>query len=295
MPDERATAGVRGALGARLRDSLFGLSDDFPKVVEIDLARILPNPNQPRRTIEPEALAELARSIERHGLLQPIVVRSQDDRSDRYMLVAGQRRLLAHRQLGRATIFAIVTTGDADELALIENLQREDLTPLEEAEAMARLLASHRYTQEQLGRILGRKQSTISETLSLAGLPERIKEEYRTSDRPVAKAVLVELARVREPERQLELWAGLKDGGTLRQARARKARRTPATLPPSAELAARAITHGRSLVRALEQLPGRELGTPAQRETLLVLRTRIDALIGGRAGADPGEPGSDGA
>ena len=289
MPEERGAAGVRGALGTRLRDAMFGLSGDFPEVVEIDLARILPNPHQPRRTVEPEALAELARSIERHGLLQPIVVRGLDDRSGRYMLVAGQRRLRAHQELGRATIFAIVTRGDADELALIENLQREDLSPLDEAEAMARLMASHRYTQEQLGRILGRRQSTISETVSLVGLPERIKADYRASDTPVAKAVLVELARVRDPDWQLELWAELRTGGTLRQARARKARRPPPAATPVAEAAARAIVQGRNFVRALEQLPGRELGEPAQREALLLLRDRIDALIGGRA-RDPEPP-----
>ena len=270
MPERGAVARV----GARVRDAMFGLSADFPKVVELELARIRPNPDQPRRTVEPEALADLARSIERHGLLQPIVVRALDERTDHYLLVAGQRRFLAHRSLGRETIFAIVTDGDADELALIENLQREDLSPIDEADAMARLMARHRYTQEQLGQVLGRRQSTISESLSLAGLPETIKEDYRTSDNPVAKAVLVELARIRPPDRQLELWQELREGGTLRQLRARRAGTTP-------ESVARVLAQGQRFVQALEQLPGEEVGRPDRPylARLVELRARVDALI----------------
>ena len=270
MPERGAVARV----GARVRDAMFGLSADFPKVVELELARIRPNPDQPRRTVEPEALADLARSIERHGLLQPIVVRALDERTDHYLLVAGQRRFLAHRSLGRETIFAIVTDGDADELALIENLQREDLSPIDEADAMARLMARHRYTQEQLGQVLGRRQSTISESLSLAGLPETIKEDYRTSANPVAKAVLVELARIRPPDRQLELWQELREGGTLRQLRARRAGTAP-------ESVARVLAQGQRFVQALEQLPGEEVGRPDRPylARLVELRARVDALI----------------
>ena len=270
MPERGAVARV----GARVRDAMFGLSADFPKVVELELARIRPNPDQPRRTVEPEALADLARSIERHGLLQPIVVRALDERTDHYLLVAGQRRFLAHRSLGRETIFAIVTDGDADELALIENLQREDLSPIDEADAMARLMARHRYTQEQLGQVLGRRQSTISESLSLAGLPETIKEDYRTSDNPVAKAVLVELARIRPPDRQLELWQELREGGTLRQLRARRAGAAP-------DSGARVLAQGQRLVQALEQLPGEAGGRPDRPylARLVELRARVDALI----------------
>ena len=270
MPERGAVARV----GARVRDAMFGLSADFPKVVELELARIRPNPDQPRRTVEPEALADLARSIERHGLLQPIVVRALDERTDHYLLVAGQRRFLAHRSLGRETIFAIVTDGDADELALIENLQREDLSPIDEADAMARLMARHRYTQEQLGQVLGRRQSTISESLSLAGLPETIKEDYRASDNPVAKAVLVELARIRPPDRLLELWQELREGGTLRQLRARRAGTTPESVAP-------VLAPGHRWVQARQHHPGEAVGRPhpPNPARLVELRARVDALI----------------
>lgn len=276
MPDKRAAASVRTALGGRMRDSLFGLSTDFPAVVELELGRIQPNPQQPRRIIDPEALAELASSIRQHGLLQPIVVRELEGQAGRYLLVAGQRRLLACRQLERETIFAIVTEGAPDELALIENLQRQDLDPLDEADAMARLMAAHRYTQEQLGRVLGRKQNTISETLSLGALPDAIKADYRASDTRVAKAVLVELARVKDAERQLTLWREVRHGGTLRQVRARKSdSEASASAGP-----ARLIASGRRLVRALQRLQA--AGEPPdddQRRALRALRAELDLLI----------------
>ena len=123
---------------------------DRPRIVEIDLHDLHPNPDQPRKTFSEESLIELAASIERHGLIQPITVKRLD--SGTYLLVAGERRFRAFERLGRPTIPAIVTTGDAEEIALIENIQREDLNPLEEAEALARMMDRHRYTQEQLGK-----------------------------------------------------------------------------------------------------------------------------------------------
>jgi ParB family transcriptional regulator, chromosome partitioning protein len=266
--------GVRAALGGRMRDALFGLSPDFPQVVELDLERIRPNPHQPRQAIDEAGLAELARSIERHGLLQPVVVKED---GDGFVLVAGQRRVLAQRRLGRPTIFALVTTGDADELALIENLQREDLDPLDEAAALAGLLARHGYTQEQLGRLLGRRQSTISEALSLNALPAAIKAEYRASEQRVAKAVLVELARVKDPARQRALWAAARAGGTLRQLRARKAAGGAAEARPARKV----LASGESFVRRLERLPAAELAERDHLRALLALRARIDALVEG--------------
>lgn len=278
MPDKRGASSVRAALGNRMRDTMFSLSPDHPEVSEVELSKIQPNPSQPRKSIDPEALAELASSIEQHGLLQPIVVQ-QLERSDKYVLVAGQRRLLAHQELGRDTIFAIVTKkGAPDELALIENLQRQDLDPLEEAEALAKLMAAHGYTQEQLGRVVGRKQNTISEILSLAALPDLIKDEYRAPDTRVSKTVLVELARVKDPEQQLALWRDVRQGGTLRQVRAKKVRgRSEAPSPPRP---AAVLSSGRRFVRDLERLPTDALVTDHDRyRELLDLRRQLDTLI----------------
>jgi ParB family transcriptional regulator, chromosome partitioning protein len=216
--------GVRGLLADRARDALFDLAANGPRLVELDLGRIGPNPDQPRRRVDEAGLAELAASVERHGLLQPVVVREDPAAAGGYVLVAGQRRLLAHRRLGRERIAALVVAGDADELALVENLQRQDLAPLDEAEAVAALKARHGYGLDELARVLGKARSTVSELLSLDRLPEAVKAEVRTSEPPVAKSVLVELARLGggDPERQLALWRRLREGGgaTVRAARA---------------------------------------------------------------------------
>ena len=143
----------------------FNTSLDLPRIVEVDLERLTPNPDQPRKTFDEAALRELAASIERHGLIQPVTVKEAAD--DRYILVAGERRYRAHQLLGRSTIAAILTQGNPDEIALIENLQREDLNPIDAAEALATLMERHRYSQEDLGRAIGKNRVTVNELLRL--------------------------------------------------------------------------------------------------------------------------------
>jgi ParB family chromosome partitioning protein len=204
----------------RIRADFFGVSADIPRIVEIDIANIQRNPNQPRQTFDPVTLDELAASIQEKGLLQPIVVQKIGD--DRYMIVAGERRFRACQQLGRPTIAAIVSDGDIDEIALIENIQREDLKPVELAEALARLIETHQYTHEVAAKMLGKARNTVTELLSINRLDPAIREECRTSD-IASKSLLVEIARM-EPERQTEAWAQAKNGtATVRAARAAKA------------------------------------------------------------------------
>ncbi len=120
---------------------------DTPRLLEVELAELRPNPHQPRKTFAEETLRELADSIARSGLLQPIAVAESEDG---YTIVAGERRYRALKLLERKTVPALVLTdGSIDELALIENVQREDLHPLEEAEAMAELMERHGYTMEE--------------------------------------------------------------------------------------------------------------------------------------------------
>ena len=201
-------------------DALFGLSADFPRLLEIDLDRIERNPDQPRRHFDAEALEELARSIERHGLKQPVLVQETGDGG--YRLVAGERRLRACAIAGRRTVFAIVTDGDPDELALIENIQRVDLDALELARAFARLVERHGYTHEALGRAIGRSQADVTRTLSILRLPDAILAEYETAHRQVPKSVLTEIAAVEDPDLQRRLWDAAKDGGTVKALRAAK-------------------------------------------------------------------------
>lgn len=149
--------------------------------MEVDLDQISPNPDQPRKTFKEDSLQELAASIDEHGLIQPVTIKQKPEGG--YVLVAGERRFRAHQILQRRTIAAILTTGNADEIALIENIQREDLNPLDTAEALSQMMERYQYKQDQLGQVVGKSQSTISEFLKLNALPEQIKSDYRTSDK----------------------------------------------------------------------------------------------------------------
>lgn len=204
-------------------DHLYGTSEDLPRVIEIDMEKLRPNPDQPRSDFDETSLAELASSIESHGLIQPITVVRDAENEDLYLIVAGERRFRAFQRLGRATIPAITTSGNPDEIALIENIQRQDLSPLDEADALAKMMERHGYTQEELGKVVGKKQNTVSELLGLNALPQEIKDEYRTSDTKVSKSALVELSRVKDKAEQLKIWEEVKSGGlTVRAARAKK-------------------------------------------------------------------------
>lgn len=155
-------------------DSLIASTAEAPQanqVIDIPVASIRFNPQQPRRHIDEDGLNELAASIERHGILQPVVVRrlGQD-----FELIAGERRLRASSRAGRASVPAMIVEADGAtslELALIENVQREALSPLDEAEAYQRLLETTSLTHQQLGERLGRSRAVITNALRLLDLP----------------------------------------------------------------------------------------------------------------------------
>jgi ParB/RepB/Spo0J family partition protein len=183
------------------RNSVYGISPHTPQFVELPIESIQPNPHQPRKTVNEETIDRLAKSIEREGLHQPIVVIRTDD-PDVYILGAGQRRLLAHIKLERQTIPAMIAkTDNPAEIALTENLQREDLHPMDAAEAMAGLMTDYEYTQEQLGEFLGERRSTVTEWLSINTLPDQVKEQCRALD--LRKTHLVALARLADQPDEL--------------------------------------------------------------------------------------------
>jgi ParB family chromosome partitioning protein len=276
MPPKKPDLSMfRKAVGDTATPDMFGLSTNFPKVIEVELSRIMPNPDQPRKTFDPVSLKELAQSIEQHGLLQPITVKP--DENDVFMLVAGERRFRAHELLNKPTIFAIVTDGNVQELALIENVQREDLHPVELAGALSDLMESRHYTQEDLGRVIGKARNTVASLLSLNNLPDEIKAECPTSD--ISKSVLIEIARVPNREDQLRMWADIKSGSfkTVRAAREKKETgdiRTPQT--PSTRL----LAVGRSFAKQLNKLaPDQGAFNRDQVRELRDLSTQIVALI----------------
>lgn len=150
------------------------------RLQEIDINMIKPNPFQPRKVFDQIQLEELARSIKEHGLIQPVIVRQT---KDGYELIAGERRLRASASIGNKSIPAIIRNiedRELAELALIENLQREDLNYFEEAEGYKRLLAEFSLTQEDIARRVGKGQSTIANKIRLLKLPENVKTNIAT-------------------------------------------------------------------------------------------------------------------
>ena len=151
-------------------------AQDSP-VKEISIHDIKPNPYQPRRKFAPEELKELAQSISERGLISPITV---TEKGNDYILVAGERRLRACKQLGFKTIPTYFRTVDTDEelmeLALIENVQRENLNPIEEAMAYRALIERYGLSQETVSERIGKKRSTIANSLRLLKLPQEIRE-----------------------------------------------------------------------------------------------------------------------
>lgn len=186
--------------------------DRKPSIEHIDLKEIFRNPNQPRSAdaFDEDALKELAQSIRRQGLINPITVR-WDEKSSKYMIVAGERRYEAFKMLGESEMPAIVSTeGDIDELALVENIQREDLNPIDEAAAYQRLINIKSWTQEQLAEFLGKKRSTITNLLKLNRLNEKIRREAAQISN-ISKSLLLEIASSSDHEEQLQKWNKIKE------------------------------------------------------------------------------------
>ena len=162
---------------------------------------------QPRKHIDQEDLEQLCKSIKKYGVLQPVIVQRITDGS--YLLVAGQRRFLAAQKAGLKKIPVVFTDGNPAVIALIENLQRSNLTAIEEAEAFEFIKMENDYTLDEIGAIIGKSKSTVSEAISLTKLPDVIKDECRTNP-AVAKSILVDIARLQTDERMIKAYEGFK-------------------------------------------------------------------------------------
>jgi ParB family chromosome partitioning protein len=147
-----------------------------PGMLELALDQIAPNPYQPRKTFNEASIDELARSVKQHGIVQPLVVTRA---GDKFKLIAGERRFRAAQKAGLATVPVVVKedlkAGDALQIALIENIQREDLNPIEEAAAYHQLHEEFGLTQEEISRRVGKERSTVANFLRLLKLPESVK------------------------------------------------------------------------------------------------------------------------
>lgn len=185
----------RGGLGRGLESLFEDAAPSFEsdtKIETLPLREVEPDPGQPRKTFDDETLAELSASIAEHGLLQPIAVRPKP--SGGYLIVAGERRWRASRMAGLTEVPVIVkdvTDEQAMELALVENLQREDLDPVEEAAGIRELMTRCNLTQEQAARKLGKSRSALANSLRLLSLPETVLELLKSGFITIGHAKVV--------------------------------------------------------------------------------------------------------
>ena len=181
----------------------------------IPIDQIDPNPNQPRQVMGD--LSELMASIAEKGIIEPIIVRQ---RGNRFQIIAGERRYQAAIQVGLREIPIVIREVDDNEIieiALVENLQRKDLTAFEEAEALHALSERCRYTHEDMARRLGKSRTAITESLSLNGMPEEVKNLCRLADIH-SKSLLLQIVRQGDPQKMVALVEKIsRDGGATRE------------------------------------------------------------------------------
>ena len=276
----------------------------------IDIERLVPNPTQPRKSLRDiEALAE---SVRERGILEPILVRPTDD--GRFQIIAGERRFHAAKQVGLTMVPCVELDVDERgclEISLIENLQRRDLTPFEEAEAIARLVEDFQYTHEQIARKLGRSRSSVTELLSLNRMPESVKEACRRAD-IMTRTVLMEIVRQESEEDMLALVDAVLSGSLTRD-EVRELKRNPGVpaaprdesrsrpyvfryRPPNRDFQLslrfeREVVEPKELLEILEQIVT-DLKAQVTEERPRAAGPREAALAGGPGGAAPRRPGA---
>ena len=205
-------------------------TEEEHKLVEIEIDRIVPNRYQPRKTFDDAKLEELAASIREQGVLQPIVVCKKDSG---YELILGERRLRAAKKAGLTTVPAVIKEASAEEmlaLALVENLQRDDLNPIEEAEAFRRLLEDFNLTQEDIAQKVGKDRSSVTNYLRLLRLPEEIQQGL--VDEKISMGHARAILGLKSQEEQLELYKKILTRGlSVRQTEA-LVRETKTDTPP---------------------------------------------------------------
>jgi len=190
----------------------------------IPIEQIDPNPNQPRQVMGD--LSELMASISEKGIIEPIVVRQ---RGDRFQIVAGERRYQASVQVGLLELPVVIREADDTEvleLALIENLQRKDLTPFEEAEALQGLAARCAYTHEDLARRLGKSRTSVTESLAIGHMPEEVRTLCRLADIS-SKSLLLQVVRQESPQKMTALIEKIAGGGGATRQQLREASAKP--------------------------------------------------------------------
>ncbi|NYZ13847.1 ParB/RepB/Spo0J family partition protein [Azospirillum sp. RWY-5-1] len=256
---------------------LFGDSPDHPRAVEIELTAIERGVHQPRQRIDEEALQGLAESIAKQGLLYPVLVRQIG--RDRYTLIGGERRMRAHEMLGRSTIFAIVTKGDPDEIALVDNLQREEMDALEIADGLEKLRANHGYSDVELSKVVGLHRNTVGRVLRIRDLPDDIRAEYAASFRSIPRSIMEEIAATTDNTVRKRLWEKAKNGASVKAIQETR-RSIRQDVPEERQRQSAVSASLRTLVKAVRSIQEKkDVLDDAQRTILKGLRDQIDTLL----------------
>jgi len=243
-------------------------------ITALPLTQIRPNPEQPRRHFDEQALGELAQSIRERGVLQPVIVKREAD--GQFLLLAGERRYRASKIAGLQTVPALVSDDDPLEIAMIENLQREDLTPLEEALGIAALIAAQGYTHAEVADLLHKSRPHVSNTLALTRLPKAIQDEYN-ADPSISRDILISVARQKDEGSMLALWQRAR----LERLSVKSFREEIAPREDFEPQVRQAINAARRLGRKLAALPDRVADEPRARleRTLRRLRRKIERIL----------------
>lgn len=195
------------------------------QVVDLNIEEIFANEDQARKTFDPDRLKDLAKSIENYGVIQPIIVRKLDDK---YEIIAGERRYRASKLAGKTTIPAIIKDLDdfqREKISLIENVQREDLNPYEEALAYKSIIEKYELTQEDLAKGLGKSRPYISNTIRLLRLDDRVLELLKEGK--ISYSIARELLAIQDKDAQYEKALEIiKDGLTVKDLTQKKKKKT---------------------------------------------------------------------
>ena len=191
------------------------------KLYQLPISDIKPDPDQPRKYLDPQALEELVASIKQLGILQPVLFRPSD--TGHVTLVAGERRFAAAKKAGLLSIPGLYVDSSPAEIALVENLQRQDLTAIEEAEALGRLVDNMKYTHEQAAGVIGKSRQAVTDILTLNNLPQEIRDDCRNNPK-CPRQILIEIARKKQARAMLSLYEKYKERG-LTSGELRKERR----------------------------------------------------------------------
>lgn len=285
MTKRRAPSPLMSSMGARVQDistAFVSSSSDVKHSFEVNVDDLEIDPNQSRKIFNDEALLELAESLKIYGQLTPILVRKKEGVRGKWILVAGERRLRAAKLIDMPYLLAIERDADSDVVSLIENLQREDLKPVEEAMGLKLLAENRGWSQRELARNVGKAVSHINGMLAVAKLPSDFLEKVVHVDHVVSRNVLIEIARITDTSVQNDLCKRALAGDltivAIREAVARGGEKKPALR----ETEKKKTFSIKPIEKAISNLSLENIPSLSndQIESLVKLRSLIDKILG---------------